>query len=63
MLSLVMVNVAFYCYAECHYSECRYDECCGAVLIHHDVNNCCKLLLYQKSQTYLLDNSPQLRSE
>jgi hypothetical protein len=31
MLSVVMINVAFFCcYAECHYAECRYADCRGA---------------------------------
>jgi hypothetical protein len=30
---VVMLNVAFYCYAECLYAEYRYAECHGAMLV------------------------------
>jgi hypothetical protein len=37
MLSVIMLRVAFYCYAEgpyaeCHCAECHYAECRGAVV-------------------------------
>ena len=29
-LSVIMLNVGFFCYAECRYTECRYAESPGA---------------------------------
>ncbi len=30
MLSVNLLGVAFYCFAECRYAKCRYAECRGA---------------------------------